>query len=75
MKKPTEKSRSGTTIPHAIREARGRRVDLFLPSDLAERVDAARGAEPLATWIRAAVERACTSDCAGARARERERRA
>ena len=51
-------ARSGTTIPHAVRQERGRRVELYLPHALAALVDRVRGDVPLATWIREVLVRA-----------------
>lgn len=47
---------SGPSKPHSERE--GVRVDLYLPNDLAKRVDGARGPVPRAVWIRQAIEMA-----------------
>lgn len=47
---------SGTQIPHA--ERRGVRIELYVPDDVAERIDAARGEQTRAAWLRAAIEAA-----------------
>ena len=51
MKKRT---RSGTRIPHADRK--GDRVELYMPTALRKRIDAARGVTPRSVWLIEAAE-------------------